>query len=71
MAQQRIQTADRSDIHNASVNAEVAQSGLCGFTHLPTGRTCILSARHGGGCRFVSGPEVQVSGIGASIATWW
>jgi hypothetical protein len=50
---------DRSDIHNASVDEAVAEAGLCGFTHLPTGRTCVLPARHPGSCSFEPHPEAH------------
>jgi hypothetical protein len=50
---------NRSDIHNVSVDETVAGAGLCGFIHLPTGRTCILPARHSGSCRFEPHPEAK------------
>jgi hypothetical protein len=49
----------RSDIHNASVDEGVAEAGLCGFTHLPSGRTCVLPARHPGSCSFAPHPEAK------------
>jgi hypothetical protein len=45
-------TIHRSDSHNASVDQAVAAAGLCGFMHLPSGRTCVLPARHPGSCSF-------------------
>jgi hypothetical protein len=50
---------DRSDIHNVSVDEHVALAGLCGFVHLPTGRTCVLPARHPGSCAFQPHPQAQ------------
>jgi hypothetical protein len=50
---------DRFDLHNASIDEHVAQAGLCGFTHLPSGRTCVLPARHPGSCAFQSHPQAQ------------
>jgi hypothetical protein len=41
-----------SSIHNANENTDAAQSGLCGMTHLATGRICLLPKRHSGGCDF-------------------
>jgi hypothetical protein len=49
----------RFDVHNASVDESVAGAGLCGFTHLPSGRTCVLPARHPGSCSFEPHPEAQ------------
>jgi hypothetical protein len=52
-------SAERFDIHNVSVDEMVARAGLCGFIHLPTGRTCILPARHPGSCSFESHPKAK------------
>jgi len=60
MDQQRLQTEERHDVHNASVDAVVAQAGLCAFMHLSSGKTCILRERHVGPCHFISGSEAQV-----------
>jgi hypothetical protein len=49
----------RFDLHNASVDEHVAQAGLCGFMHLPTGRTCVLPARHPGSCAFEPHPQAM------------
>ena len=46
----------RPDLSSLHVREDVAITGLCGNVHLPTGRTCDLSERHGASCRFV-GPE--------------
>ncbi len=43
--------------HNSSVDEQVADAGVCGQLHLPTGRTCVLPASHRGSCRFEP-PEV-------------
>jgi len=48
------QPNDRQELHNASVDEEVAKGGGCGQIHLATGLTCTLEQRHGGSCRFVS-----------------
>jgi hypothetical protein len=49
----------RTDIHNASVDQAVASAGLCGFTHLPSGRTCVLPARHPDSCSFQPHPQAK------------
>lgn len=41
----------RLDLHNASVDLAAALRGLCGFTHLPSGRVCALRHRHPGSCQ--------------------
>jgi hypothetical protein len=46
----------RPDLSSLHVREEIAITGLCGNVHLPTGRTCNTSERHGGSCNFV-GPE--------------
>lgn len=42
----------RLDVHNASVDPAYAACGLCGMTHLQTGRVCVRSAHHEGSCDF-------------------
>jgi hypothetical protein len=44
--------ADRTELHNSSVDTVVAEVGACGQTHLATGRVCTLPARHAGSCDF-------------------
>ena len=41
---------ERRDLHNVSVDFAAAAEGLCGFTHVPTGRACRLPYRHAGPC---------------------
>ena len=48
------QPNDRQELHNASVDEDVAKGGGCGQVHLASGRTCTLEQGHGGSCRFVS-----------------
>lgn len=43
----------RNEVHNPSVDEELAEAGRCGLTDLQTGRRCLLRARHTGPCRFV------------------
>lgn len=40
------------DLHNAAIDEALARTGRCGAVHLATGRTCLLAARHPGGCAF-------------------
>ena len=42
----------RLDIHNANVNEDLAEAGLCGTVNLATGGICRLPALHEGGCDF-------------------
>lgn len=42
----------RLDLHNLNVDSAAAAEGLCGFTHLASGRVCGLPFRHAGACRF-------------------
>jgi hypothetical protein len=41
-------THERRDLHNVSVDFAAASEGLCGFTHMPSGRVCRLPDRHAG-----------------------
>ena len=43
-------TQRRHDLHNSSIDFQAATEGLCGFTHIPTGRVCRLRCRHPGPC---------------------
>jgi hypothetical protein len=38
--------------HNNDANADAANAGLCGMTHLASGRLCLLPKQHAGGCDF-------------------
>ncbi len=49
-----LESTERQDLHNSSTNYEAARVGRCGFTHLASGRTCLLSHRHHGSCQLVS-----------------
>jgi hypothetical protein len=40
----------RQDLHNISIDFAAATQGLCGFTHLSTGRVCRLPYHHPGPC---------------------
>jgi hypothetical protein len=41
----------RLDLHNISIDFAAASAGRCGFTHLASGRVCLLPHRHPGPCR--------------------
>lgn len=45
-------TDERREIHNVSVDEQVAMARMCGQVHLPTGRTCIRESGHLGSCGF-------------------
>jgi hypothetical protein len=55
----------RQDLHNSSVSFAAAVVGLCGFTHLATGRTCVLRYRHPGPCQLeiVADDESSPGGV--------
>ena len=38
--------------HNSEIDSDAADHQLCGMTHLPSGRTCVLAVRHSGSCEF-------------------
>jgi hypothetical protein len=40
----------RLDLHNTNIDYAAAVAGKCGFTHLDTGRVCLLPHRHVGPC---------------------
>lgn len=54
----RNETARPLERSNASVDEALADAGVCGRVHLPTGRTCVRPARHPGGCDFVGRDDV-------------
>lgn len=43
--------------HNIDTDENLAAAGRCGALHLPSGRACILPARHPGGCHFEPRPK--------------
>jgi hypothetical protein len=52
---------DRQELHNASVDEQVAKAGHCAQVHLATGRTCTLRHGHKGSCQFVPHDRVKES----------
>ncbi len=55
---ERVGSDDRPELHNPSIDEDVALVGACGRVHLPTGKTCTLEQRHPGSCDFVARDEV-------------
>jgi hypothetical protein len=51
----------RQELHNVSVDEEVAGAGACAQVHVPTGRTCTLRHHHQGSCEFVPRERVKES----------
>jgi hypothetical protein len=51
----------RLEVHNPCVDEDLARSGACGLTHLPTGRTCTLRRCHSGPCNLT--PRDDAAGV--------
>ena len=60
---------ERQELHNASVDEEVARTGGCAQVHLPTGRTCALEHGHEGSCHFVAHDQLYESLPSAGLVT--
>jgi hypothetical protein len=58
---QRTGSAERREVHNVSVNEQVARAHLCGHVHLPSGRTCVLPVGHLGSCGFEDPARAQLA----------
>lgn len=52
--------AGRADCHNVSIDVAFADAGLCGMTHLQSGRVCVRPARHTGSCDFRRRDEAEI-----------
>jgi hypothetical protein len=63
----RIDGRQRLDVHNLSVDFAVASAGRCGFTHLDSGRVCLLPHRHGGPCQFQDRHEAAAPETGSIL----
>jgi hypothetical protein len=50
-------TQERRDLHNVSIDFAAASQGLCGFSHMPSGRVCRLPYRHPGPCDLRARPS--------------
>lgn len=55
----KITPDQRQDLHNPSVDEDLARSGACAEVHLQTGRTCTLQYGHAASCDFVGRDEVD------------
>jgi hypothetical protein len=53
----RTDVPSRLDLHNISIDFTAASAGLCGFTHLDSGRICELPHRHHGPCQLPDPPR--------------
>jgi hypothetical protein len=53
----RTDVRSRLDLHNISIDFAAASAGLCGFTHLDSGRVCHLPHRHHGPCQLPDRPR--------------
>jgi hypothetical protein len=53
----RTDVPSRLDLHNISIDFAAASAGLCGFTHLDSGRICELPHRHHGPCQLPDPPR--------------
>ena len=53
----RTDVRSRLDLHNISIDFAAATAGLCGFTHLDSGRVCRLPHRHHGPCHLPDRPR--------------
>jgi hypothetical protein len=62
---------DRPEVHNISVDDQLAETGACSQVHLPTGRTCTLEHRHPGSCDFVARQDLQDSVAAHRAADGW
>ena len=62
---------DRLEIHNTSVDDQLAGTGACSQVHLQTGRTCTRQHRHHGSCDFVARQDVLDSVAAHRAADGW
>jgi hypothetical protein len=54
---ERTDVGRRLDLRNISIDFAAASAGLCGFTHLDSGRVCRLPHRHHGPCQLPDRPR--------------
>ena len=64
----RTDVVSRLDLHNISIDFAAASAGLCGFTHLDSGRVCQLPHRHHGPCQLRTAHASPLSAWLASCA---
>ena len=53
--------AGTDEMHNASVDEDLARAGECAQVHLPTGKMCTLPHGHKGSCEFISADAAYAS----------
>ena len=63
----RIDVRQRLDLHNISIDFAAASAGLCGFTHLDSGRVCQLPHRHQGPCQLPVRPRQPAERLAGSL----
>ena len=51
-------SANRLEIHNVSVDEDLAGAGACGQIHLATGHACTLRHHHHGSCNIVDAAQL-------------
>jgi thioredoxin reductase (NADPH) len=49
---------ERLDVHNVSVDTQLARAGVCAQIHLASGLVCALPCHHPGSCRFVNPRDI-------------
>jgi hypothetical protein len=54
---ERTDVGRRLDLRNISIDFAAASAGLCGFTHLDSGRVCRLPHGHRGPCQLPDRPR--------------
>jgi hypothetical protein len=47
--------------HNSETNSAASDADLCGMTHLPSGRLCLLPKGHPGGCDFRPENDIEAA----------
>jgi hypothetical protein len=52
---------DTNASHNSETNTAASVADLCGMTHLPTGRVCLLPKGHAGGCDFRTESDIDAA----------
>ena len=63
---ERTDVGRRLDLRNISIDFAAASAGLCGFTHLDSGRVCRLPHGHRGHCQL---PDRHASPLSARLVS--
>jgi hypothetical protein len=53
--------AETNASHNSETNTDASVAELCGMTHLPSGRLCLLPKGHAGGCDFRPESDIEAA----------